>query len=182
MSETTNVTTVEPTEPAAKSGPLDINQIREILPHRYPFLLIDRVLEIERKKKIVAIKNVTVNEPFFAGHFPQYPIMPGVLIVEAMAQAGGAMLLTEVEDRKDKLIVFTGVEKARFRRPVVPGDQLRIEVVMLNWKQGASRIAVRMEGKAFVNGKVVCEGMVSAQLVSLKRGSAGSEASADATE
>jgi 3-hydroxyacyl-[acyl-carrier-protein] dehydratase len=108
--------------------------------------------------------------------------MPGVLIVEAMAQAGGAMLLTEVEDRKDKLIVFTGIEKARFRRPVVPGDQLRIEVEMLSWRQSGSRIAVRMEGKAFVNGKVVCDGMVSAQLVSLKRGTAGSEPPADTTE
>jgi 3-hydroxyacyl-[acyl-carrier-protein] dehydratase len=176
MSETTNLNaTAEPAATETKVGPLDINQIQAILPHRYPFLLIDRVLEIERKKKIVAIKNVTVNEPFFAGHFPNFPIMPGVLIVEAMAQAGGAMLLTEVEDRKDKLIVFTGIEKARFRRPVVPGDQLRIEVVMLSWKEGPSRIAVRMEGKAFVNGKVVCDGTVSAQLVSLKRGQTGSE-------
>jgi len=179
MSETTNVTTVEPTEPAAKSGPLDINQIREILPHRYPFLLIDRVLEIERKKKIIAIKNVTINEPFFNGHFPDFPIMPGVLIVEAMAQAGGAMLLTEVEDRSDKLIVFTGIEKARFRRPVVPGDQLRIEVEMLSWRAATSRIMVRMGGKAFVNGKVVCDGIVSAQLVSISRGKIGSESSAE---
>jgi 3-hydroxyacyl-[acyl-carrier-protein] dehydratase len=182
MSETTNSNAVEPTPTTDRTGPLDINQIQAILPHRYPFLLLDRVLEIERKKKIVAIKNVTVNEPFFAGHFPEFPIMPGVLIVEAMAQAGATMLLTEVEDRKDKLIVFTGIEKARFRRPVVPGDQLRIEVVMLSWKQSASRVAVRMEGKAFVNGKLVCDGMVSAQLVSLKRGDADSESSADTTE
>jgi 3-hydroxyacyl-[acyl-carrier-protein] dehydratase len=182
MNETTNVTTVEPTEAAAKSGPLDINQIRAILPHRYPFLLIDRVLEIERKKKIVAIKNVTINEPFFNGHFPNFPIMPGVLIVEAMAQAGGAMLLTEVEDRSDKLIVFTGIEKARFRRPVVPGDQLRIEVEVLSWRAATSRIVVRMEGKAFVNGKVVCDGIVSAQLVSVNRGKIGSESSAETTE
>lgn len=183
MSETTNLNaTAEPPATEQKAGPLDINQIMAILPHRYPFLLIDRVLEIERKKKIVAIKNVTVNEPFFQGHFPEYPIMPGVLIMEAMAQAGGAMLLTEVEDRKDKLIVFTGIEKARFRRPVVPGDQLRIEVEMLSWREGASRIAVRMGGKAFVNGKLVCDGTVSAQLVSLKRGQADSEPSADATE
>ena len=183
MSETTNLNaTAEPPATETKGGPLDINQIQAILPHRYPFLLIDRVLEIERKKKIVAIKNVTVNEPFFAGHFPSFPIMPGVLIVEAMAQAGGAMLLTEVEDRKDKLIVFTGIEKARFRRPVVPGDQLRIEVVMLSWKQSASRIVVRMEGKAFVNGKVVCDGTVSAQLVSINRGRAAADAPAETTE
>jgi 3-hydroxyacyl-[acyl-carrier-protein] dehydratase len=99
-----------------------------------------------------------------------------------MAQAGAAMLLTEVEDRKDKLIVFTGIEKARFRRQVVPGDQLRIEVEMLSWRQGASRIAVRMGGKAFVNGKMVCDGTVSAQLVSLKRGQTDSESAADTTE
>lgn len=175
-------TVAEPVESAAKAGPLDINQIQAILPHRYPFLLIDRVLEIDRKKKIVAIKNVTINEPFFAGHFPAFPIMPGVLIVEAMAQAGGAMLLTEVEDRNDKLIVFTGIEKARFRRPVVPGDQLRIEVVMLSWKASSARIMVRMEGKAFVNGKVVCDGIVSAQLVSMNRGKIGADSPAETTE
>jgi 3-hydroxyacyl-[acyl-carrier-protein] dehydratase len=96
MSETTNLNATEPAATAGQAGPMDINQIQAILPHRYPFLLIDRVLEIERKKKIVAIKNVTINEPFFTGHFPGFPIMPGVLIVEAMAQAGGAMLLLEV--------------------------------------------------------------------------------------
>jgi 3-hydroxyacyl-[acyl-carrier-protein] dehydratase len=183
MSETTNQNAaVEASANPAPTGAMDINQIQAILPHRYPFLLIDRVLEMERKKKIVAIKNVTINEPFFAGHFPNYPIMPGVLIVEAIAQAGGAMLLTEVEDRSNKLIVFTGIEKARFRRPVVPGDQLRIEVVMLSWKESASRIAVRMEGKAFVNGKLVCDGTVSAQLLSLKRGPAGSESPTETSE
>ncbi|HVG92772.1 MAG TPA: 3-hydroxyacyl-ACP dehydratase FabZ [Alphaproteobacteria bacterium] len=186
MSDTTNVNAaLNDTLSAAGAGPsgaLDINQIQAILPHRYPFLLIDRVLEVERKKRIVAIKNVTINEPFFAGHFPNFPIMPGVLIVEAMAQAGGALLLTEVEDRGDKLIVFTGIEKARFRRPVVPGDQLRLEVVTLSWKEGASRIAVRMEGKAFVNGKLVCDGTVSAQLVSMNRGRAASEQPAETTE
>jgi 3-hydroxyacyl-[acyl-carrier-protein] dehydratase len=182
MNETTKTNAAEPTATAGQSAPLDINQIQAILPHRYPFLLIDRVLEIERRKKIVAIKNVTINEPFFVGHFPGFPIMPGVLIVEAMAQAGGAMLLTEVEDRSDKLIVFTGIEKARFRRPVVPGDQLRIEVEMLSWKASASRIAVRMEGKAFVNGKLVCDGMVSAQLVTMNRGRIASESPAETTE
>jgi 3-hydroxyacyl-[acyl-carrier-protein] dehydratase len=182
MSEATNVNAAETTAAEGHTGPLDINQIQAILPHRYPFLLIDRVLEIERKKKIVAIKNVTINEPFFAGHFPGFPIMPGVLIVEAMAQAGGAMLLTEVEDRSNKLIVFTGIEKARFRRPVVPGDQLRIEVVMLNWKMAASRAAVRMEGKAFVNGKLVCDAIVSAQLVSMNRGGMVSESPNEPTE
>ncbi|HZU30232.1 MAG TPA: 3-hydroxyacyl-ACP dehydratase FabZ [Candidatus Angelobacter sp.] len=182
MSETINATPTEIAAPVEKSGPLDITQIQAILPHRYPFLLIDRVLEIERKKKIVAIKNVTINEPFFNGHFPGYPIMPGVLIMEAMAQAGGAMLLTEVEDREGKLIVFTGIEKARFRRPVVPGDQLRIEVETLSWRAVASRIAVRMGGKAFVNGKLVCDGIVSAQLVPINRGQSTSDSTADASE
>jgi 3-hydroxyacyl-[acyl-carrier-protein] dehydratase len=164
-----NTNTAEAATSAA-SGPLDINQIQAILPHRYPLLLIDRVLEIERKKKIVAIKNVTINEPFFEGHFPGFPIMPGVLIVEAMAQAGGALLLTEVEDRSGKLIVFTGIEKAKFRRPVVPGDQLRLEVEMLTWKEIGTAIAVRIGGQAFVDGKRVCEATLSCQLVNRPSG------------
>src|SRR5262249_57130762 len=102
--EQAGVTTIEPEQPATEKKALDINQIQAILPHRYPFLLIDRVVEIERKKRIVALKNVSINEPFFSGHFPGFPIMPGVLIVEAMAQAGGALLLTEVEDRDGKHI------------------------------------------------------------------------------
>jgi 3-hydroxyacyl-[acyl-carrier-protein] dehydratase len=113
---------------AASKPALDIHEILKILPHRYPLLLIDRVLELKRKERIVAIKNVSINEPFFNGHFPGLPIMPGVLIVEAIAQAGGALLLTEVEDRENKVMVFTGIERAKFRRPVSPGDQLRIEV------------------------------------------------------
>ena len=130
---------------------LEINEIMSILPHRYPFLLIDRVVEIERKTRIVAIKNVTINEPFFQGHFPGFPIMPGALVVEA----------PEVPDRHKKLMVFTGIERARFRRPVVPGDQLRIEVKVLNWKP---RVA-RMEGRATVDGKLACEATVMCQLV-----------------
>jgi 3-hydroxyacyl-[acyl-carrier-protein] dehydratase len=132
-----------------------------ILPHRYPFLLIDRVVEMERKTRIVAIKNVTANEPHFTGHFPDYPIMPGVLMVEAIAQAGGALLLTEIPDREQKLMVFTGIDSARFRRPVVPGDQLRIEVTVLNWR----RMAVKMLGVATVEGKVACEATVTCMLV-----------------
>src|SRR5438067_11616991 len=122
---------------------LDINDILRILPHRFPFLLIDRVIDLTRRERIVAIKNVTINEPFFAGHFPNLPIMPGVLIVEAIAQAGGALLLTEVEDRNNKVIMFTGIERARFRRPVVPGDQLRIEVEPKTWRARPRMIAVR---------------------------------------
>jgi len=144
---------------------LDINDIQRILPHRYPFLLIDRVVELERRQRIVAIKNVSINEPFFAGHFPNMPIMPGVLIVEAIAQAGGALLLTEVEDRDDKLMVFTGIERARFRRPVMPGDQLRIEVEVKAWRG----TAVRMEGKVFVGEKRVAEATVTCQLVPRSR-------------
>lgn len=149
---------------AAKTT-LDINDILRILPHRFPFLLIDRVIDLTRKQRIVAIKNVTINEPFFAGHFPNMPIMPGVLIVEAIAQAGGALLLTEVEDRDDKLMVFTGIERARFRCPVVPGDQLRIEVEVKAWRT----TAVRMEGVAFVADKRVAEATVTCQLVDRSR-------------
>jgi|SRR6185369_716975 len=141
---------------------MGIEEILAILPHRYPFLLIDRVIDIVRKKRIVAIKNVTVNEPFFTGHFPNYPIMPGVLIVEAIAQAGGALLLTEIPDRENKLMVFTGIERAKFRRPVLPGDQLRIEVDVIVWRS----TAVKMQGKAFVDGKLACEALVTCQLVS----------------
>jgi len=140
---------------------LEISEIMGILPHRYPFLLIDRIVEIERKKRIVAIKNVTINEPFFQGHFPGYPIMPGALVVEAIAQTGGVLLMPEVPDRHRKLMVFTGIERAKFRRPVVPGDQLRIEVSVLNWKP---RVA-RMEGRAMVDGKLACEAIVMCQLV-----------------
>lgn len=150
---------------------LDIQDIMRILPHRYPFLLIDRVVDLTRKQRIVAIKNVTINEPFFAGHFPEMPIMPGVLIVEAIAQAGGALLLTEVEDRDNKLMVFTGIERARFRRPVIPGDQLRIEVEVKAWRVRA----VRMEGTAYVGDKRVAEATVTCQLVDRSRGRSSAE-------
>lgn len=148
---------------------LDINDILRILPHRYPFLLIDRVVELTPKQRIVAIKNVTMNEPFFQGHFPNMPIMPGVLIVEAIAQAGGALLLTEVHDRHEKLMVFTGIERARFRRPVLPGDQLRIEVEVKAWRM----TAVRMAGRAFVGDKRAAEATVTCQLIERSRTSPG---------
>src|SRR5690242_640848 len=132
---------------------LDINQIQSILPHRYPFLLVDRVIEIVPRQRIVAIKNVSINEPFFQGHFPGYPLMPGVLMVEAMAQAGGVLLLTEVPDRAGKLIVFTGIERAKFRKPVTPGDQLRIVVEVLAFRRNVARI----DGKIYVGDKLVAE-------------------------
>lgn len=152
-------------KPAAEHIKLDIQDILRILPHRYPFLLIDRVVDLTRKERVVAIKNVTFNEPFFQGHFPGMPIMPGVLIIEAIAQAGGALLLTEIPDRENKLMVFTGIERARFRRPVVPGDQLRIEVEVKAWREGGGRNAVRMEGIAYVDSKKAAEAIVTCQLV-----------------
>jgi len=139
----------------------DIQEILEFLPHRYPFLLIDRVVEFERRKRIVVLKNVTINEPFFQGHFPDYPIMPGVLVVEAMAQAGGIIMTHELPDRHEKLVVFTGIERAKFRRPVTPGDQLRIEVDVLSFRTRAGRI----QGRALVDGNLACEATLTCQVV-----------------
>ena len=167
---TMNASTSTVTEASPAKTALDIHDILKILTHRYPLLLIDRVLELKRKESIVAIKNVTINEPFFNGHFPGLPIMPGVLIVEAIAQAGGALLLTEVEDRTDKVMVFTGIERAKFRKPVSPGDQLRIEVVVKGWRAVPRMIAVRMHGVASVAGKKVAEATVSCQLIDSSRG------------
>jgi 3-hydroxyacyl-[acyl-carrier-protein] dehydratase len=140
---------------------LNIEDILKILPHRYPLLLVDRVTHLTRTKRIVAVKNVTVNEPFFVGHFPGHPIMPGVLVVEAMAQAGGVLLLTEFPDREQKLLLFTGIERAKFRRPVIPGDQLRIEVDVLAWRGTAGR----MQGKAYVGEKLACEAVITCRLL-----------------
>lgn len=157
-----SVIPVEPAAPAAAEPiSLDIQAIMKLIPHRYPFLLIDRVVEMHRKERLVAIKNVTANEPHFQGHFPDYPLMPGVLTVEAMAQAGAVLLLTEIEDREEKLVVFTGIEEARFRRPVTPGDQLRIEVTVLKWTNRISK----MQGVCTVNGKVVCDAVIACQIV-----------------
>ena len=148
-----------PRHPPARE--LDIRQIMAILPHRFPFLLIDRVVEFSSRKRIVAIKNVTINEQFFQGHFPDYAIMPGVLLVEAIAQAGGVLLLPEVPEHETKLLVFSGIERARFRKPVTPGDQLRIEVDVLNWRP----LAAKLLGKAYVEGKLACEATIMCAVV-----------------
>jgi 3-hydroxyacyl-[acyl-carrier-protein] dehydratase len=150
---------------------MDISDILRILPHRYPFLLIDRVTEIVPRERIVALKNVTANEPFFTGHFPEMPIVPGVIMIESMAQAGAILLLREIEDRDNKLVVFTGVERARFRRPVVPGDQLRIEVQVKSWRGTAGRMA----GLAFVDDKKVAEATISCQVIPRKRSGGDAE-------
>jgi beta-hydroxyacyl-ACP dehydratase FabZ len=140
---------------------MDIRWIMSVIPHRYPLLLIDRVLEVEPKKRIVAIKNVTVNEEFFAGHFPGHPVMPGVLVIEAMAQAGGVLLMHDVADRKNKLIYFTTINKAKFRRPVVPGDQLRIEIDILRLRE----IFCKLSAKALVDGQLVAEAVLSSAMM-----------------
>ena len=131
---------------------MDIQAIREILPHRYPMLLVDRIEELEADR-IVGIKNVTVNEPFFNGHFPDYPVMPGVLIVEAMAQVAGVLVLSQIPDRKNKLVLLAGVDGAKFRKPVRPGDQLRIEMKLSKRKATMAK----MSGTASVDGVVVAE-------------------------
>ena len=138
---------------------LDVNEIRQILPHRYPMLLVDRVVELEAER-IVGIKNVTANEPFFDGHFPDFPVMPGVLIVEAMAQTAGILVLKSIPDRDRKLVLLVSIEYAKFRRPVVPGDQLRLEMTLLKRKASVCK----MSGRATVDGVLVAEAEVMCKL------------------
>jgi UDP-3-O-[3-hydroxymyristoyl] N-acetylglucosamine deacetylase/3-hydroxyacyl-[acyl-carrier-protein] dehydratase len=145
---------------AQESQVLGIEEIMKVLPHRYPFLLVDRVLEIEPQKRIVGIKNVTINEPFFQGHFPGHPIMPGVLIVEAMAQVGGMLLMGDVPDPGSKVVYFTSLNNVKWRRPVKPGDQLRFELDLLQVRG----MMCKMRGVATVDGEVVCEAEMGAMV------------------
>ena len=140
---------------------MDIGRILDVIPHRYPFLLVDRIIEVEGTNRIVGIKNVTINEPFFQGHFPGHPIMPGVLIIEAMAQVGGMLLLGTIEDPEQKVVYFMSLDNVKFRRPVLPGDQLRCELEML---QNRGRTC-RMKGVAYVDGNVVAEAEMMARVV-----------------
>ena len=139
----------------------DIEWILSMLPHRYPLLLVDRVLEIEPAKRIVAIKNVTINEPYFVGHFPGRPVVPGVLLIEGMAQAGGLLLLNDVPDRETKLLYFASIDEAKFRRPVVPGDQVRYEMEVLKLRRTYCKLA----GKVTVDGELAAEAVISSVMV-----------------
>jgi len=140
---------------------MDVMEIASILPHRYPFLLVDRILEMELGRRIVGVKNVTMNEPYFQGHFPSYPIMPGVLIIESMAQVAGVLAFkSSSQEHAGKLVYFIGIDRAKFRKPVIPGDQLKVEIEVLQerspyWK---------MKGLAFVEGKLVAEAVLAAML------------------
>jgi UDP-3-O-[3-hydroxymyristoyl] N-acetylglucosamine deacetylase/3-hydroxyacyl-[acyl-carrier-protein] dehydratase len=140
---------------------LEVAQILEVIPHRYPFLLVDRILELEPRRRVVGVKNVSINEPFFQGHFPGHPIMPGVLIIEAMAQVGGMLLMEELQAREDKVVYFMALDNVKFRRPVLPGDQIRSEVDMIQLRGRTCRL----KGVAFVDGQVVAEAEMLARVV-----------------
>ncbi len=141
---------------------MDIGRIMDVLPHRYPLLLVDRIVEVEGQERIVGIKNVTINEPFFQGHFPGHPIMPGVLIIEAMAQVGGMLLMSHFEGQnvEDKVVYFMSLDNVKFRRPVVPGDQIRFELDMLQFRGKTCR----MKGVGYVDGQVVAEAEMMAMV------------------
>lgn len=140
---------------------MDVTEIQKILPHRYPFLFVDAIVEMERLKRVVGIKNVTINESHFQGHFPGKPIMPGVLIIEAMAQTGGLLLLQEVPDRENKLLYFVAVDGARFRRPVVPGDQLKLEIKVVSWRGDFCKL----DGRATVDGQLAAEATLMCKMM-----------------
>lgn len=161
MTETDVLPALAAPAAAMPALPMDVERIQRYLPHRYPFLMLDRIQEFEPRRRIVALKNVSVNEPFFTGHFPGRPIMPGVLVLEALAQAGALMILHEDQAPGERLIYFTGVDACRFRSPVVPGDQLRLEVEVLRFRSTAGR----MQGRALVDGKLAAEGTLSCAVV-----------------
>jgi 3-hydroxyacyl-[acyl-carrier-protein] dehydratase len=140
---------------------MDVNEIQRIIPHRYPFLLVDAILELEPARRIVGVKNVSMSEPFFQGHFPGAPVMPGVLIVEAMAQVAAVMVLKEIPDRERKLVYFSGIDQARFRQPVIPGDQIRIvvEVIKMRPRHG------KLRATAFVRDRLVAEAEIFSTIV-----------------
>ena len=142
-------------------GTMQIQDILKVIPHRYPFLLVDRIVEMDPPRRIVGIKNVTINEPFFQGHFPDHPIMPGVLLIEAMAQVGGMLLLGSVENPENKVIYFMSLDNVKFRRPVIPGDQVRFELEMLQFRGKRCK----MQGAGYVDGHKVVEGEMMAQIV-----------------
>ena len=157
---------------------MDVQQIQKLLPHRYPFLLVDRVVEIVPGQKLVAFKNVTTNEPFFNGHFPGHPVMPGALIVEALAQLGGVLLEATVRGQgstRELHALLTIIERAKFRRPVSPGDQLRLEVEVKGWRVVPGMTAAKMQGYAFVGERRVAEAAVSCQLIDSSRGRASND-------
>jgi 3-hydroxyacyl-[acyl-carrier-protein] dehydratase len=154
----------------------DTIAIQKILPHRYPFLMVDTIVEMERVKRIVGLKSVSINESYFQGHFPGKPIMPGVLIIEGMAQTGGLLLLLEIPDREKKLLYFAAVDEARFRRPVVPGEQLRMEVTVLKWRG----TFCKLHGTATVNGELAAEATLKCMLVDRDPVVAPSDAATDA--
>jgi 3-hydroxyacyl-[acyl-carrier-protein] dehydratase len=140
---------------------MDVVAIQKLLPHRYPFLMVDAILEVEPLKRIVGIKNISINEAYFQGHFPGKPIMPGVLIIEAMAQTGGLLCLLEIPDRDKKLLYFVAMDDARFRRPVLPGDQLRLEMDLVFWR----RDFCKLQGKATVDGHLCAEATLMCRMV-----------------
>ncbi len=142
-------------------GQRDLRWILSVLPHRYPLLLVDRLLELEPRKRVVAVKNVTFNEPFFQGHFPGQPVFPGVLMIEALAQAGGLLLLHDLPDRESKLLYFTSIDACRFRRPVVPGDQMRLEVEV----QRLRATYCRLQGRVTVDGELAAEAVIASATV-----------------
>jgi UDP-3-O-[3-hydroxymyristoyl] N-acetylglucosamine deacetylase/3-hydroxyacyl-[acyl-carrier-protein] dehydratase len=149
------------TETSPSQPMMDIQQILDFLPHRYPMLLVDRILEVEEGARIVGLKNVTINEPFFNGHFPGHPIMPGVLIVEAMAQAGGLLMMSEMENVAEKVVYFMSLDDVKWRKPVVPGDQLIFEVKLVQRR----RTVLKMRGVAKVDGVTVAEATMMATVM-----------------